>query len=96
VTRKAEKNPICTRCGQEITGALGWSELHGLYPRGLCVRCLDDSFSCPRCNRTLAKSENRAPTAASAAPTTTGSTRHDGEGRGNDTTEILGEVMPRP
>jgi hypothetical protein len=59
MSRKAEKNPICTRCGSEITGALGFAEMYGLYPKGLCLRCLDDSFDCPRCNRKLPKSENR-------------------------------------
>jgi hypothetical protein len=53
------RKPRCTRCGEQITGALAWTELNALYPTGLCHRCLADSFSCPKCNRTLPKSENR-------------------------------------
>jgi DNA-directed RNA polymerase subunit RPC12/RpoP len=53
------KSPICTRCGEQITGALAWVELNSPYRSGLCHRCLEDSFGCPRCGRTLPKSENR-------------------------------------
>ena len=54
-----QKSPICTRCGDEITGALGWVELNSPYPTGLCNRCHADSFGCPRCGRLVPKAENR-------------------------------------